>query len=66
MLQIVAGRQKHMLMTDRLCVFCKELDIIVLKDEYNFLMFCPYRIAIELFIYTEYILQQFYRNTNRN
>ena len=33
MLQIEAGRHKNMLMADRLCVFCKELDIIVLEDE---------------------------------
>ena len=27
-------------MADRLCVFCKELDIIVLEDENHFLMLC--------------------------
>ena len=64
MLQIEAGRHKNMLLADRLCVFCKELDIIVLEDEYHFLMLCP--AYTDLFIYTEYILQQFYRNTNRN
>ena len=41
MLQIEVGRHKNMLMADRLCVFCKELDIIVLEDEYHFLMLCP-------------------------
>ena len=30
-----------MLMADRLCVFCSEIYIIVLKDEYHFLMLCP-------------------------
>ena len=41
MLQIEVGRHKNMLMADRLCVFCKELYIIVLEDEYHFLMLCP-------------------------
>ena len=40
-LQIKAGRHINMLMADRLCVFCKELDTIVLEDEYHFLMLCP-------------------------
>ena len=41
MLQIQTGRHKNMLIADWWCVFCKELDIIVLKDEYNFSMLCP-------------------------
>ena len=40
-LHIEAGRHKNMLTADRLCVFCEELDIIVLEDEYHFLMLCP-------------------------
>ena len=68
MLQIEAGRQKNMLMADRLCVFCKELDNYVLEDEYHFLMLCPAYTDFRsnYLFYTEYILQQFYRNTNRN
>ena len=31
MLQVGAGRHKNLLMADRLCVFCKELEIIVVK-----------------------------------
>ena len=43
MLQIEAERHKNMLITDRLCVFCCELDpiIIVLENEYHFSMLCP-------------------------
>ena len=67
MLQIEVGRHKNMLMADRLCVFCKELDIIVLEDEYHFLMLCPAYTDLRsnyLFIQnTSY--RQFYRHTNR-
>ena len=34
MLQNETGQHKNMLMADRLCVFCKELDIIVLEDDF--------------------------------
>ena len=37
----VTNSGKNILMADRLCIFCKELDIIVLEDEYHFLMLCP-------------------------
>ena len=33
MLQIEAERHKNLLMADRLCAVCKELEIIVLEDE---------------------------------
>ena len=42
MLQIEAGRHKNLLMADRLCVFCKELYIIVLEDEYLFVQNTSY------------------------
>ena len=60
MLQIEAGRHQNLLMPDRSCVFCKELDI-VLEAEYHL---C--HAYTELKIYTEYNLQQLYRNTSRN
>ena len=40
-LKIEMGRQNGMLLEDRLCAFCENNGIVVIEDEYHFLLHCP-------------------------
>ena len=35
------GRRNGILLEYRLCAFCKNNDVVVIEDEYNFLSHCP-------------------------
>ena len=40
-LNIEMGRRNGILLEDRLCAFCENNGIVVIEDEYHFLLHCP-------------------------
>ena len=40
-LNIEMGRRNGILLGDRLCAFCENNGIVVIEDEYHFLLHCP-------------------------
>ena len=40
-LAIESGRYENILLENRTCVLCEKLNVIVIEDEYHFLLFCP-------------------------
>ena len=57
-LAIESGRYENILLEDRICLFCKELNKTVIEDEYHFLLFCPTFQDIR----EKYIEQKYWKN----